>query len=156
VCKTLTSYIFSLYLKAPQTWYNLFPSTSIILLVLFISSLLTFIPVVFFLFFYFLFYISVLWKVWLFFQNISLFFLDCFTLLKPEIPKFSNFFCRQVTKIPLKEVLVTFYMITNTSKFPTSFADHSRNGRRRAIGQMASTRGTHLAPFLLGIWHNGP
>lgn len=48
MCKNLTSYIFSLYLKAPQTWYNLFPSTSSILLVLFISSLLAIIPVVFF------------------------------------------------------------------------------------------------------------
>jgi len=116
VCKNLTSYIFSLYLKAPQTWYNLFPRSSSILLVLFISSLLTFIPVVFFSYFYFLFYSFVLWKVLLFLENISHFFLDCFTFKKREIPKFSNFCCRQATKIPLEKRLVTFYMITNTFK----------------------------------------
>ncbi len=151
MCKHLTSYIFSLYLKAPQTWYNLFPSTSSILLVLFISSLLTFIPVVLFSYYYFLFYSFVLWKVLRFLENILHFLGDCFTFKNREIPKFSNLFCRQATKISLEKRLVTFYMITNTFKISYLLRWSLKKGRRRAIGQMASIRGTHLAPFLLGI-----
>ncbi len=93
MCKNLTSNIFSLYLRAPQTWYNLFPSTSIILPVLFISSLLTFIPVACFCFFlFYTFQFRALESLAIFGKHFAFFFLDCFTLLKPETPKFSIFF----------------------------------------------------------------
>jgi hypothetical protein len=151
VCKILTTYIFSLYLKSPQTWYNLFPSTSSILLVLFISSLLTFMPVVFFSFFI-LFYSFVLWKVWRFLENISHFCLDFLKFKKREIPKFSNFFfVAKRRKFPSKNVLWRSTWLPTRSKFPTYFADHSRKGRRRAIAQVSPIRATHPAPFLLGI-----
>jgi hypothetical protein len=151
VCKNLTSYIFSLYLKAPQTWYNLFPSTSSILLVLFISSLLTFIPVVFFSFFSFLFYSFVLWKVWLFSEKNCIFFWIVLHSKNEKLQNFPIFFVAKRRKFPSKNFLWRSTWQPTRSKFPTYFADHSRKGRRRAIAQMASIRGTLLVPFLLGI-----
>jgi len=137
VCKTLTSYIFYLYLKAPQTWYNLFPSTLSILLVLFISSLLTSIPVVCFLKIIKIFFNSfVVWKVWWFFQNI-LHILGFFLHKKPRNSIIFQFVSSD-KNLPPKKVPHQCYMTTNTLKFPTYFADHSRKGRWRASGQMAS------------------
>ncbi len=154
MCKNSTSYIFSLYLKAPQTWYNLFPSTSSILLVLFISSLLTFIPVVFFSFFFkFVLQFCALESFAIFRKHFAFFF-GYFYVQKTGRSKIFQFFLspsdgnsRRKTSC---DVLHDNEHVQNF-KFPAYFADHSRKGRRRAIGQMASIRGTYLAPFVLGI-----